>query len=312
MIEQETVTSNSTEHLILAVDDDRIQRMLLEKQLSKLGYNVLTASDGKEAVDVIHKNANDISAVLLDREMPEMSGMEVVDVMKKHPQWRKIPIIMQTGSDKDEHIREGIDAGVFYYLTKPLKEDLLKAAVSSAVRESDQTHILNNELKKHRSSFALINKATFTLHTLEEAEHLSCFLAYCYPEPERVLQGIAILLINAVEHGNLNIGYNLKTELLQKNIWREEVEKMQKLPENTKKKVTIVLRRTEKEIALQISDEGKGFDWRNYMEIDPARATDNHGRGIAMANASCFNKLVYNDTGNQVTASIAREDELEW
>lgn len=301
-----------SKHLILVVDDDRVQRMYLETQLKDLDYDVITASDGQEALDMVRKHAGIISALLLDREMPGMNGIEVIREMKKHLKWQKIPIIMQTGSDKDDHISEGIDAGVFYYLTKPLKEDLLKATISSAVRESEHNHRLNEELKKHRASFALIDQINFTLTKLDESEHLSCFLAYCYPEPERVLQGISMLLTNAIEHGNLKIGYKAKTKLLKENRWREEVEARQELPENKDKKIHIKFRKTADKIFLQITDEGEGFDWQNYMQVDPARATDNHGRGIAMANATSFNNLSYNDAGNQVTAIVAREEELEW
>jgi anti-sigma regulatory factor (Ser/Thr protein kinase) len=53
---------------------------------------------------------------------------------------------------------------------------------------------------------------------------------------------------------------------------------------------------------LRIEDEGDGFNWREYLQVDTARATHNHGRGIAMANMISFDELRYNDRGNQVTA----------
>ena len=63
---------------------------------------------------------------------------------------------------------------------------------------------------------------------------------------------------------------------------------------------------------MKIIDTGKGFQWRKYMEIDPARAQDNHGRGIAQANAVSFDQLEYNDIGNEVTAFVSNEAELDW
>ena len=50
---------------------------------------------------------------------------------------------------------------------------------------------------------------------------------------------------------------------------------------------------------------------KQYMEVDPSRAMHNHGRGIAMANMLCFNKLVYNEKGNQVTGIIETEDKQD-
>ncbi len=306
------MTKTQKTHTILAVDDSRTQLMLLEKSLISLDYNVLSAKDGYEALDMIKQHSTSISAVLLDREMPGMNGIEVVSKMKKNPIWRKIPIIMQTGSGNTEQIREGVEAGVFYYLTKPLQEGLLKAVISSAVKEVEQAGLLNEELKKHRASFSLIDQAMFSFRKLEEAEQLSCFLAYCYPDSEQALQGISALLINALEHGNLNLGYKDKTKAIEKNRWREEVEQRQEMPTNKNKHVSVKFSKTANEITLTITDEGQGFDWRSHMEIDPSRATQNHGRGIAIANAACFNKVIYNDKGNQVIATVLRKEELEW
>jgi len=60
---------------------------------------------------------------------------------------------------------------------------------------------------------------------------------------------------------------------------------------------------------LQITDQGKGFNWKSFMEFDPSRASDNHGRGIAMANMIAFDRLVYNEAGNQVTAVMDVQEE---
>lgn len=58
--------------------------------------------------------------------------------------------------------------------------------------------------------------------------------------------------------------------------------------------------------AVTISDEGDGFDWRPYLEIDPAQATDTHGRGIALARMLSFDDLWYTGTGSQVTGIVRR------
>ena len=54
------------------------------------------------------------------------------------------------------------------------------------------------------------------------------------------------------------------------------------------------------------------FEWKKYLHIDPARAADNHGRGIAQARAVSFTKLQYNDIGNQATAFVDHQKPLEW
>ena len=296
----------------LVVDDDRTMRMLLQAQLEDLEYKVEVAEDGKEAWELLQKNKSAFDIILLDREMPEMNGLEVVAKMKEDPVLKNIPIIMQTGSDKPEQIKEGIDAGVFYYLTKPIEEEILKSVLSAAEREAKQQKTFIDELKQHKTSFNMIDTCKFRYKTLLEAESLACFIANCYPNPERVVTGLAELLVNAIEHGNLGIGYTEKTWLIKANTWREEITRRLELPEHKDKEAEVVLRRKEDGIYVKIVDQGKGFDWKKYMEIDPARAQDNHGRGIAQANATSFDRVTFSDKGNEVTAYVNNEPELEW
>ena len=297
---------------VLVVDDDRIMRTIIQGQIEELGHEVDTAVNGKEAIKVLNENKSAYDIVVLDREMPEMNGLEVVARMKADADLRKIPIIMATGSDRPEDIKKGIDAGVFYYLTKPIDEEILKSVFISAVREVETQKVLKNELQKHKTSFNLIHSATFYLRTITEAEDLSAFLANCYPDPERVITGLAELIINAVEHGNFGISYEEKSDLIERGIWREEIDRRASLPEHCEKKVEVVFRRNEDGLYVKVEDEGKGFEWRRYLEIDPSRAAHNHGRGIAQANAMSFDELRYNTAGNVVTAIVREEEELEW
>lgn len=298
--------------LILAVDDDRTLRMVLISKLEELGYATLEASDGQEALDIIRAHGGEIDAVLLDREMPVMNGMELVKRLKEKPEFRKLPIIMQTGSDKPEQIRQGIDAGVFYYLTKPVDQDILHSVLTAAIRETNKQRLLSHELKKHKTSFSLMEICRFHLRVLEEAEQLATFLANCFPDAERVIGGLAELLINAVEHGNLGITYDEKSTLVKDGTWREEISRRAALPENITKSVLVTYRHKTDGYYVTIADEGRGFEWKNYLQIDPARASDNHGRGIAQANALSFDTIHYNESGNEVTAYISHDQALEW
>jgi DNA-binding response OmpR family regulator len=307
----EDKTANNT--VILVVDDDRTTLMTLEARLQSYGYIVFTAINGKLACEIIKKEHEIIDAIILDRMMPEMDGLHIIEWLGKQPNLIKPPIIMQTGLDKPDQIKEGIDAGVFYYLTKPTAEELLRSVVLAAVKESKQKRILRKELKSHKTSFHLINRAVFSIQNMSEAESLSCFLANCFPSPEVVLPGIAELIINAIEHGNLSISYEDKTAFLTAGKWREEVDKRAQLPENINKKVEVDFSKAEDKYVLKISDQGPGFIWQKYMQIDPARALDNHGRGIARANMT-FSSLQYNKEGNQVLATIDNMmlSTLEW
>jgi len=294
---------------ILVVDDNPTALHLLASILEKQDYDVTKATNGLEAMDALRNNQAGFDVILLDRMMPEMDGMEVTKKIQADSELKHIPIIMQTAADKPEQISEGIKAGVFYYLTKPIERKTLLSIVTSAVKEVEQRKALRAEMRRHRMSFGLIQVLKSSCKTLDEAESLASFLANCFPDPDRALTGISEILINAVEHGNLAISYEEKTALMDANDWREEVSRRLQLPEFADKVVTVIFEKKQNTYYLQVTDQGKGFNWKVFLEFDPSRASHNHGRGIAMANMIAFDRLVYNEQGNQVTAVMEIKDD---
>ena len=295
---------------VLAVDDDRVGLMYLERQIRDLGYETVTAGHGQAAWEMLDADPNSVDVMVLDREMPVLDGMALASRIQGDARLRRTPIIMLTGADRPEQMREGIDAGVFYYLTKPLDSVLLRSVLNAATRQVAKQRTLRSELQQQRRGFELIQTCKFTLCTLDEAELLSVFMASCFPDPERTLPGLAALLTNAIEHGSAGIGYDAKTELLNDGSWRETVERrIENAPDKT---VDAVLARKTDGIYVVITDQGDGFQWQEFLSIDPSRAGDNHGRGIAQARMLSFDKLTYNAKGNQVVGFVRHLQELEW
>lgn len=297
---------------ILAVDDDKFVIEVLAVQIKDLGHNLYTAENGQKALTFLENNKGKIDVVIMDWTMPIMDGLAAIRNIKKSLELRNIPIIMITGSDKAEGIESGLKAGVFYYLTKPVKKTVLGSVLASAGRTARQNKMLAYELKQHRASFDLIDNCKFKFRTLAEAESLSVFMANCFPDSRRVLPGLGELLINAVEHGNLAIGYEGKHKLVEDRAWRAEVERLQKLPEHAEKYATATISRKEDGVYVVVEDQGNGFEWKKFMTIDPSRAGDSHGRGIAQAKAVSFDKLTYNEKGNKAVAFVRNNRQLEW
>lgn len=297
---------------VLAVEDDATSLAILSGLLTDLGYDVLEATEGREALDIIDREYERLDVIVLDKAMPEMDGLEVVAHLKDDPKARHIPVVMVTGSSRPEEVKEGIDAGVFYYLTKPYEDDVFKSIIGAAMREAQRRQLLKIELKKHQTSFGFINSAAFTIRKLEEAEDLACFIANCFPNPDQALPGLASLLANAVEHGSLEIGYTSKTDLLNKGKWRTEIERRENLEDYSGRYVRVYLECDDQEIRVRIEDDGPGFDWKQYLDIDPARALDAHGRGIAQANKISFDEVSYNEKGNVVTAVAKAGSGIQW
>ena len=306
------MTRRETQTVVLIVEDDELHRKMLEHDLKDMNYQTLSAANGEEALTMLGTPGNGISIVLMDRYMPTLDGLSTVRRMKDDPLLRKIPVIMVSGATGDQDVREGMEAGVFYYLGKPYDERMLRSVMTATTREVEQNRTLTEEMKRNNTAFTLMQNCKFKFKTLEEAEALAGFAAHFYPEPEKVLPGLAELLINAIEHGNLEIGYTRKTALLDAGTWRAEIERRQAMPEYADRSVEFVVMHKDDGIYMIITDQGKGFDWQKYLMIDPSRASDSHGRGIAQSRAMCFDSLSYNAAGNQVVAKVSHEKALEW
>ena len=102
---------------ILAVDDERHIVRLVQVNLERAGYNVITAFDGKQALERVAETRPDL--VVIDVMMPYMDGFEVLTVLRQNPETRDLPVIMLTAKAMDNDIFEGYKRGVHCYLTKP-------------------------------------------------------------------------------------------------------------------------------------------------------------------------------------------------
>ncbi|RUM44387.1 MAG: hypothetical protein DSY80_04425, partial [Desulfocapsa sp.] len=204
---------------ILAVDDNPTSLRLLESMLTRNDFEVQTAVNGLETMATLEKDYKSIDIILLDKMMPEMDGIEVCNAMKSDERFRNIPIIMQTAANHPEEISEGIAAGVFYYLTKPLVPEMLLSVVDAAGKQIRRHKQLRKEMEKRKISFGLVQILKCTFKTLEEAEGLSVFLANYFDDPDSTLTGISELLVNAVEHGNLEL--SAKTVEIKRRLFNE-------------------------------------------------------------------------------------------
>ena len=289
---------------VLAVDDNPAALRLLESMLERKKYHVITAVNGVDALRVMEEQGHTIDIILLDRIMPEMDGIEFCKRIKADARFRRIPVIMQTAAGRPQEIKEGIEAGVFYYLVKPLNIETLSSIVESA---RIKIHKYKEERKRfieRQESMTMVESLNCSFKTLEEGEKLAVFLSQFFPDPDQVFTGVSELFLNAVEHGNLAIGYKDKGQLLEKNSLKREVDTRLSNSMYKDRKVQVCFEKKEEDHILVISDEGDGFDWKQYLEVAPGRATDNHGRGIAMANMMSFDKLFFNEKGNTVTGIV--------
>jgi serine phosphatase RsbU (regulator of sigma subunit) len=125
---------------LLVVDDNRVNRMLLVRHLEEQGHCVTTATNGREALDILRTRHIDL--VLLDIEMPEMNGYQVLAAMKRDMQLRYVPVIMVTAVDEMESAIRCIEMGAEDYLPKPFNPVLLRARIGASL---DKKHLRDKE-----------------------------------------------------------------------------------------------------------------------------------------------------------------------
>lgn len=116
---------------ILIADDETLMLSLLRELLNNAGYSTVTASSGKEAVELAIKELP--SLIMLDINMPGMDGLEACRIIKNTPATAEIPVIMLTAYASPEEINTALSYGAVSYITKPSAADEILQAVSSAV-----------------------------------------------------------------------------------------------------------------------------------------------------------------------------------
>lgn len=289
---------------VLAIDDEPRNLRLIQAYLADTEYQVLTATSGAEGWSILTQSNEAISVILLDRMMPGTDGIAMMDKLKHDENLAHIPVIMQTAAAEAGQIAEGVRTGVYYYLTKPYDGEVLVAIVQAALQDSARQRTQRAEVKKYKRMLGLIERSDLSFRTLEEARDLAVLLACFFPDPERVILGLSEFLLNAVEHGNLAISYEEKGRLNRLGQWETEIARRLAAPEYAAKRVRVHYEKDASKVSLTIADEGCGFEWHRYLDIDPARATDTHGRGIAISRAVSFDEVRYEGNGSTVTCVV--------
>ena len=121
---------------ILVVDDNKINLMMLTRALREQGYQVTTAENGGEALEILFSPAAEsIDVVLLDILMPDLDGYQVLERIKQREQLHHIPVIMISALDEIDSVIRCIEMGATDYLHKPYNPALLEARINASLAD---------------------------------------------------------------------------------------------------------------------------------------------------------------------------------
>jgi class 3 adenylate cyclase len=145
---------------LLVVEDDFLNRTLLETQLREDGYEVVAARDGAEALECLRARSFDV--VLLDLLMPRIGGIEVLRWMKEDAALRFIPVIVISAQEDLDSVIQCIEMGAADYLPKPFEPVLLRARVhaslaSKRLRDLELAHLHAIQSERERADRLLLN-----------------------------------------------------------------------------------------------------------------------------------------------------------
>jgi DNA-binding response OmpR family regulator len=133
---------------ILIVDDVEDNRVVLDRNLRRAGFETILCSDGVEAMAQVSANPPDL--VLLDWMMPGLSGMDTLKAIREHYDPNQLPVIMCTARDEESSIIGAIDAGANDYVQKPIKVPVLLARIIAQLMRKvavDALDSLNRDLE---------------------------------------------------------------------------------------------------------------------------------------------------------------------
>ena len=120
--------------IIVVIDDEPDTTEMIAEMVRLSGYQVITSLGGSTALHLIAKERPD--AVILDVMMPDLSGIDIIQFMRRDPRLGNIPVIIVSARTRPEDIQEGLDAGAAVYLTKPLAFLDLQSAVKRVISTS--------------------------------------------------------------------------------------------------------------------------------------------------------------------------------
>ncbi len=144
---------------ILVTDDNVLDNALIRNYLYKERYNIVSALNGREALELIE--SRNIDLILLDMVMPVMDGYEFMKVFSKTPYYKEIPVIVASSLDGAGNIEKILEYDIFDYIIKPL--------------DNINKLILLNKIKmalKHRNLICDLNKATKIIDNLSTTKNL--------------------------------------------------------------------------------------------------------------------------------------------
>jgi CheY-like chemotaxis protein len=286
---------------VLVVDDVAMDRHLAGTLLEEHpGWAAVFAEDGREAIALIQLDVPDV--VVTDLQMPEMNGLELVEAI--HRDYAYLPVILMTAHGSEEIAVAALKAGAASYVPK---RDLARDLVSTTEKVLETARASRNQqqvlecLVETECRFVLSNDP---LRIQPLIGHLQDQMAMMNLVDKagliRVGTALHECLVNAMEHGNLELSSELRESDYGEAYRRLVDERRQQCPYRDRQ-VVVVARFSRNEAMYVVRDEGPGFNTHKLPDpTDPANLEKSSGRGLFLIR-TFMDEVRFNATGNEIT-----------
>ncbi|MDM8515454.1 response regulator [Desulfobacterales bacterium HSG16] len=286
---------------VLIVEDDPASREYLKDTMEMEGHDALTAENGQIGLELYAKFKPDV--VLTDIEMPVMDGFGLLKAVRKRNE--DSVIIMITAHGSEEYAVQALRLGANNYINKPVRHHELLPLLRKyeSIVQNRTTGGTLPGVTVHRE-YKMKFDTRFDLIP-QVADYIVSETGDMFKKSKLLDLRLALyeLLINSVEYGNLEITDKEKREALKAGTLAKIHEKRMTMPDFGQRKITVDFKLDSSGCEWIISDEGKGFDWKPYVEgpneEEGLLSFLSHGRGIFI-NILEFNEVEFIGAGNVV------------
>lgn len=298
-----TMTHSQTQArtLLVVAGNPDTQSTILEHAKEK-GHSVISASTPALGLSTFDMTQPDI--VFVDMFLPEQDGIMLVkQIRERRP---NCPVVLLTDAGHAELTMEGLRAGASDYVQQPIQEEKLAHVLQRAIHRLPAS--VDDTAGIERLEYHLVmvpdpNDVESTVNWLIQGTAMGLAEA----RQLHLRSALQELVMNAVEHGCLEVRYQDKIEAVEKDLYDELIQRRKQDARFKNRRVSIraIYDKRQQMLTYQIADEGKGFNWKSRMHAsaDVCPTGDVSGRGVFLAR-SFFPDISYNDRGNEVMLTV--------
>lgn len=303
------MSSNTERKTFLMMEKGAVQDNV-RKTMSRLDSEIVDLDFKSFDTDSVTQ-ANGPAIFVVDVKAFESTTDLIREWVNSEPLERAIIGVFKEDEEESE-IRQKMEDECDFVFKDTLAEQSIDSVARTIFYNQLRLSNLASEVRRRTSAIGSIIAGEFEIMTLDEGRNLATMLGLACPRQEMVALGLQELIVNGVEHGNLEIDNATKSELLISGEWLAEIERRLQNPAFKDRRVRVSFRRYYDRIEFSIRDDGPGFDFTGFLESCSMEHARFHGRGVMFARDFAFDDLIYEGCGNSVRAVVRLDqDEAE-